>query len=258
MTRPLFAPVFVAATLFAGAALAAQPVVLRANPVDADGIVTLGDLFEGAGAASSAVVTAGPRTGGSVVLDAARVQSAARAAGLAWANPAGVRRIAVRGAATATAAGAPVLAAAASAEALTYARSLNAGEVLAAEDLVWVPVSRAPADTPRDADAAIGLTVRKPVRAGAAVSARDLAVARVIAKDDSVAVHYRQGGIVLALKGKALSAASVGETVRVLNPHSKSIIEAVAAAPGLAVVGPQAEALRAARSASPASPLALR
>ncbi|MDP8916884.1 MAG: flagella basal body P-ring formation protein FlgA, partial [Pseudomonadota bacterium] len=83
---------------------------------------------------------------------------------------------------------------------------------------------------------------------------RDLGVARVIAKDDAVSVHYRQGGITLALKGKALSAAAVGETVRVLNPQSKAVIEAVAAAPGLAVVGAQAEALKAARN----SPIALR
>jgi flagella basal body P-ring formation protein FlgA len=231
-------------------------VVLRANPVDTDGVVTLGDLFEGAGAASSAVVASGPKSGGSVVLDAAAIQAAARAAGLSWANPSGLRRIAVRGPAAA-AAPAAVGAPAAGAEVLTYARNVNAGEVLSAEDIVWATAGRTPMDAPRDADAAIGLTVRKPVRAGTAVSARDLTVPRVIAKDDSVSVHYRQGGITLALKGKALSAASVGEPVRVLNPGSKSIIEAVAAGPGLAVVGPQAEALKA-RTGASASPLALR
>jgi len=244
----------VLAALSASAALAGAPVTLRPEPIDADGSVTLGDLFEGAGASSSAYVGPGPKPGGSVVLDAARVQLAARAAGLSWANPAGVRRIAVRGAAAAAPAGPTAVAGAA--EALTFARNLNAGEVLEAEDLVWAPVVRAPADAPRDADAAIGLAVRKPVRAGAAISARDLVAARVIAKNDPVAVHYRQGGISLSLQGKALSSAAVGESLRVVNLQSKSVLEAVAAGPGVAVVGPQAEALKTVRS--PASPLVFR
>jgi flagella basal body P-ring formation protein FlgA len=136
------------------------------------------------------------------------------------------------------------------AEALTYVRSLPAGAVLSAEDLAWAPVVSTPADAPSDAEAAIGQSVRKPVRAGAAVAARDLGAARVIAKNDTVSVHYRAGGVMLALQGKALGAAGVGETVRVLNPASKTVVEAVAAAPGLAVVGPQAEALRAAHPSS--------
>lgn len=241
------------AALFAGSAFAAQPVVLKPEPVDGDGKVTLGDLFDGAGGASGAFVATGPKPGASVILEASRVQLLAKSAGLAWANPAGVRRIAVRGAAPAAAsvAGATV---AASAEALTYARTLNAGEVLSADDLTWAAV-RAPADAPLDADAAIGMAVRKPVRAGSAVSGRDLIVARVIAKGDTVAVHYRQGGISLSLQGKALGPAAVGETVRIQNPQSKSIVEAVAAAPGLAVVGPQAEAIKTVRAGSP---LALR
>lgn len=233
------------------AALAAQPVSLKAAPTDADGTITLGDLFDNAGEASSSVVAAGPKAGGSVVLDASRVQTAARSAGLVWANPSGLRRIAVRGgSAPVQASVAPATAAgqAVGAEVLTYARSLSAGELLAAEDLVWAAVVRAPADAPRDADAVIGLAARKPLRAGAAVSARDLGAARVIAKDDPVSVHYRSGGITLSLQGRALGAAAVGETVRVLNAQSKSIVEAVAAGPGLAVVGPQAEALKSVRS----------
>jgi flagella basal body P-ring formation protein FlgA len=236
-----------------GAPLAAHagPVTLKAAPVDTDGRVTLGDLFDGT--ASQAMVAPGPRDGGSVVLDASRVQAAARSQGLSWANPSGVRRITVRSgsaaavAPTATAGTTAAPAARAGAvEALTYVRSLPAGAVLSAEDLAWTPVTHAPSDAPSDAEAAIGLAVRKPVRAGSAVSARDLGAARVIAKNDTVSVHYRAGGVMLALQGKALGAAGVGETVRVLNPASKTVVEAVAAAPGLAVVGPQAEALRAA------------
>lgn len=92
------APLLAAAVMAAMAAVAlpavAGPVVLRANPVDDDGRVTLGDLFEGAGAASEVVVA--QRVGPSVVLEAGQLQAQARQAGLDWSNPSGLRRVAVR------------------------------------------------------------------------------------------------------------------------------------------------------------------
>lgn len=90
----------VAALAIAGAAVAG-PVTLKANPVDSDGRVTLGDLFDGAGAASNVVV--GTRAGPSVVFEAGQLQSLARQSGLDWANPTGLRRVVVRNAAAAPA-----------------------------------------------------------------------------------------------------------------------------------------------------------
>ena len=89
-----------AALLLAGPAMA-DPVSLKANPVDEDGAVTLGDIFDGAGAASGVVV--GRRTGPSVVFEAGQLQNLARRAGLNWSNPTGLRRVVVRHAAVAPA-----------------------------------------------------------------------------------------------------------------------------------------------------------
>lgn len=94
----------VVALLAAGHALAG-PVTLKANPVDSDGRVTLGDLFDGAGAASDVVV--GTRVGPSIVFEAGQLQSQARQSGLHWANPAGLRRVVVRSAAVAPSVTAP-------------------------------------------------------------------------------------------------------------------------------------------------------
>lgn len=87
-----------AVLLLAGPALA-DPVSLKANPVDADGQITLGDLFDGAGAASGVVV--GVRSGPSAVFEAGQLQAMARQSGLDWANPTGLRRVVVRHAAVA-------------------------------------------------------------------------------------------------------------------------------------------------------------
>jgi flagella basal body P-ring formation protein FlgA len=94
----------ISALMVAGAAVAG-PVTLKANPVDSDGRVTLGDLFDGAGAASDVVV--GSRAGPSIVFEAGQLQSLARQSGLDWANPAGLRRVVVRNAAAAPATALP-------------------------------------------------------------------------------------------------------------------------------------------------------
>lgn len=66
---------------------------LRANTTDADGRITLGDLFVNAGAAAN--VQVGTREGASAVLDAGIVQTMAARAGVYWDNPRGLRRIIV-------------------------------------------------------------------------------------------------------------------------------------------------------------------
>lgn len=90
--------ILVAALAFASPALAG-PVTLKVNPVDSDGRVTLGDLFDGAGGAANVVV--GQRAGPSIVFEAGQLQSLARQSGLDWANPTGLRRVVVRNAALA-------------------------------------------------------------------------------------------------------------------------------------------------------------
>src|SRR4051794_18321394 len=114
----------IAALSLAAPALAGAPVTLKAAPVDADGTVTLGDLFDSAGAAANIAVAAKP--GASVVLDAGLVQALARRAGLEWPNAEGYRRLIVRTAAPVDAG----VTAKGNVEVLAYARNLNAGEVL--------------------------------------------------------------------------------------------------------------------------------
>ena len=248
MKRALSSLAALAAALAASAALAGTPVQLRAHLVDGDGRVTLGDLFEGAGGASGVVVANGPAPGGNVILDAVRVQAIARANGLDWANANGFRRIVVKGDAGGAAAGAQ---AGQTVQALTWARNVGAGEIVQASDLIWADVQAhlAPQDAPADVDAVVGQAARRPLRAGAVVARRDLSSPQVIKRDELVTVSFNMDGVSLSLQGKAMSAAAVGEPVSILNPQSKKTIVAVATGPGQAVVGPEAEGLRAARFA---------
>ena len=231
----------VLALAFASAAQAGQAVTLKADTVDGDGVVTLGDLFDGAGSAADVRVAAKP--GLSIVLDAGAVQQVARRAGLDWANAQGIRRIVVRSGASGGSAAAP--AQRGNVEVLTYARSLSAGEIVQPEDLIWAKLAAAPADAPNDADDIIGLETRRPLRAGSAVSSRDVSAPQVIASGDLITLTYEAEGMLLTVKAKAKGRATVGEAFEAENLTSKRSVLAVATAPGQAAVGPSADLLMA-------------
>jgi flagella basal body P-ring formation protein FlgA len=236
------------ASLVAAPALAGQAVDLRPDTVSAGQAVTLGDLFDGSGRASGVVIA--QRTGDNLVLNARAVQIAAARAGLDWTNPEGLSTIVVRGGAPSlipTASSGPTAAAArGNVEVLTYARNLMTGEIVQPQDLVWSKVAFAPADAPSDAEYVIGLAAKRPLRAGAPVTVRDLGAAQVIKAGETITVTFAAEGIQLSLEGRAMSAAGVGELINVQNPASKKIIQAVVTAPGQAVVGPAADRLKAA------------
>ena len=250
MTRALAVLTALAALTLALPA-AGRPVTLKADTASEGQIVTLGDIFEDAGPA--AAIPVANRTGSSVVIDAALVQSAARRAGLDWTNAEGLRKIVVHGgpAGVGGPAGAPVTQARAAAvshanvEVLSWSRNLQTGEIVQPTDLTWVKVAAAPADSPTDTDALIGQSARRPLRAGAVVLARDVAAAQVIKAGDVVTVTYEADGISLTMQGKALAAAGVGDALSVQNPTSKKIVQALVPGPGQAVVGPAAEQMRA-------------
>ncbi|MGH6966580.1 MAG: SAF domain-containing protein, partial [Phenylobacterium sp.] len=156
--------ILAAALLVSGPALAGQPVTLKADTVDDDGMVTLGDLFDGAGAAGRVSVAARPGNG--VVLDALAVQAIARRSGLEWTNAEGIRRIVVRAGAATSSVSAPR----GNVDVLTYARNLMAGEIVQPADLVWGKAAASPADAPSDPDMVIGKAAKRALRAGATVS----------------------------------------------------------------------------------------
>jgi len=128
-----------------------------------------------------------------------------------------------------------------------------AGEVVQPADLAFakVPKFQVPADAPRDAEDVIGKVARRPLRDGSPVAAHDLGLALVIKRDDVVQVTYHDEGISLVLQGKAMADAASGEPIAIENTISKKVIQAVATGPDQAVVGPEAEAIRAAQAVTP-------
>lgn len=247
----LVAALAIPAMALGGPALAGQAVTLKADVASSDAQVTLGDLFNDAGPAARTPVA--NFSGASVVLDAGSIQLAARRAGLDWANAEGLHKIVVRGGAPQTVASAASPAAATATarnniEVLTYARSLNAGEIVQPTDLTWIKAAAAPSDAPNDAGLVIGQAAKRPLRAGSVVQARDYGSAQVIKAGDIVTVSFEADGVSLTLEGKSMASAGVGDVLPVQNMLSKKVIQTLVTGPGQAVVGPAADQIRAARS----------
>ncbi|MBU6373961.1 MAG: flagellar basal body P-ring formation protein FlgA [Alphaproteobacteria bacterium] len=103
----------VASAAFSWAALAAEcpEVTLRAAPVVSGPVVTLGDLFEGAGAAAAEPIAPAPAPGTTAPLSVRFVAAAVDAAGLRWTPPPALDRIQVGRAVSGRAASARAIAA---------------------------------------------------------------------------------------------------------------------------------------------------
>ena len=254
MMRSRFPGLVLALVLAATPAFAGERVALKSDLSVSGAEVRLGDLFDGAGAASGVLVARA--SGPTLVLDVGRVQAIAAAHGLEWLNPNGYRELVVTTTASAPAAvasaapAAPMPAAetlrtpAPTAErmvdALTWAHDMFAGDLVRPDDVVWAKVSArlVPHDAERDPDAVVGQAARRALREGAPAAVHDLAPPRVIRRDQDVEVVFLQDGVRLVLTGRALADAALGDSVPVLNIQSKKTIDAVASGPGQAVIGP--------------------
>lgn len=188
--------ILAAAVLLAAGSAVAGPVTLKANPVDVDGRVTFGDVFDGAGSAAGIVI--GARSGPSVVFEAGSLQALARQSGLDWANPTGLRRVVVRQAAV----------------------------------------------EPAAVDVAASAGATDPAPARAAAPRRAALADRIISRNDIVEVIYEAAGVRLAISGRAEGNAAEGQRLAIRNLQSGRVIDAVAVAPGQAIAGPSAQALR--------------
>jgi flagella basal body P-ring formation protein FlgA len=233
--------------LFIASPAMADDLVLKPSPTDADGRITIGDVFDNAGA--SANVLLGYRSGASAVLDAATVQMVVSRNGASWDNPRGVRRIIVANgsdgvAATDDAPAPRAQAGGRNRDVLTYTHSMNAGDVVQAEDLAFTSVADASGSLPSDARPLIGKVVRFPVREGAVVHSGDLTSPVVVKRSETVKVTWSNGGMALSMSGIAAKDGARGDLIQVQNPTSKKMIDAVIVGPGEALAGPAADQLR--------------
>jgi len=120
-----------------------------------------------------------------------------------------------------------------SAEVLVAATALPSGRVLAEADLLRERRDiTSGSDSVSDADAATGQALRSPLRAGQALSRRQLVEAIVVKRGEAVRIVARNGEIEVQAAGEALDAGARAATIRVRNVNTGRIISARVTGPG--------------------------
>jgi flagellar basal body P-ring formation protein FlgA len=113
-------------------------------------------------------------------------------------------------------------------EVAVLTRNVDRGDLLRSADLV---VERRPkAEIGGDAasrDKAIGMQLRRPIRAAQALKAADLVKPDLVQRDQNITLIYQSAGLYLTTRGKSLDNGTEGDTVNVLNPQTKRTITGI-------------------------------
>ena len=150
-------------------------------------------------------------------------------------------------------------------EAAVLTRDVERSEVLKSSDVI---AQRRPrAEVGSDAAArrlAVGMQMRKQLRAGQALRVSDLAKADLVQRDDNVILIYESTGLYLTIRGKAMEGGTEGDVVNVLNLQSKRTVSGVVIGRGQVAITvatprlpPATDASSAVGSAEPAAPVAV-
>jgi flagellar basal body P-ring formation protein FlgA len=216
---------------------------LKANPIPSGAQITLGDIFENAGAAAATPLARAPVAGQRVVFGAPSLQARANAAGLRWMNREGVRDVIVYGVGTPLRQPASARSETASATdtapttLAVLARAIPRGEAISAQDVVWMD---APANAPRDAlsdpEALIGKTARRALLPNQALRIADVMDTPAVRRGESVTLLFEAGGLRLSLRGRAMADAPIGATIKVVNIQSNKTLDAIVEGQGVARV----------------------
>lgn len=210
--------------------------------------ITLGDVAPVTGEHAGILLGPAPPAGQTLALDPAFLIATAKSAGVILAIPLDQPIMVTRAAGNAPAAPAAnparpanqiqqIGSAATTGQVLVFVRDVPRGHVIASSDVTWEAANPSrPIRGGADMDAAVGMEVKRAIKAGQPLLASDLKQAALIRKGEAVKIVYVSSGVRLSVDGIAQNEAAKGEPVRVLNSYSKRTIDAVAEASGEARV----------------------
>jgi flagella basal body P-ring formation protein FlgA len=118
-------------------------------------------------------------------------------------------------------------------EAAVLTRNVDRSELLKSADVVIE--RRTKAEVGSDAasrEQALGMQMRRPMRAGQPLRSADLVKPDLVQRDQSVTVIYDTPGLYLTTRGKALDNGTEGDVVNVLNLQSKRTVTGIVSGRG--------------------------
>ncbi|MGJ8531593.1 MAG: flagellar basal body P-ring formation chaperone FlgA [Alphaproteobacteria bacterium] len=113
-------------------------------------------------------------------------------------------------------------------EVTVLTRPIARGEVIRRGDLetLRVPQSRAQRMEPAFPVNLVGFEARRAMRPGVPISANDVQPPTLVARNDRVVIELRTGRLSISADGRAMEAGAEGDTISVINSHSKRVIDA--------------------------------
>lgn len=108
------------------------------------------------------------------------------------------------------------------------ARNVERGEVIQKDDVKWmrVRVEKLPPDAVTQVDELVGMAPRRSMRADSFVRASEVQRPVLVERGGLVTMQLIYKQMALTAQGKALENGSMGDTVRIRNTRSKTVVEA--------------------------------
>ena len=112
--------------------------------------------------------------------------------------------------------------------AITDASSLVAAEVIRAGDRVSAANAMTDAGTAADADESLlGREVRRTIYAGQSITTDNTRPPMLVKRNQIVTLKYISGALEITTTGRALGEAGLSESVSVLNPDSRQLVQGI-------------------------------
>ncbi|PWE81738.1 flagellar basal body P-ring biosynthesis protein FlgA [Bradyrhizobium sp. SUTN9-2] len=122
-------------------------------------------------------------------------------------------------------------------EVAVLTRDIDRADLLKSSDLSLERRPKAEvASEPASRDRSIGMQLRRAMRAGTPIRAADLVKPDFVVRDQAVTIIYQVPGLYLTTRGKANESGAEGDTVSVLNLHSKRTLTGIVTGRGQVTV----------------------
>lgn len=110
------------------------------------------------------------------------------------------------------------------------------GALIGEADIVWksMPEARLPRSTITEADQIIGMAAKHSLQAGKPLSSGDVRRPLLVNRGETVTMVLRTQSMQLTAKGRALQHGSRGDTIRISNLQTNTVVDAIVTGPGQA------------------------
>lgn len=114
------------------------------------------------------------------------------------------------------------------------ANRIMRGEVIGEADIVWqsLPDARVARAALTDMDQIVGMAAKRSLKAGTPVTASDVRRPLLINRGETVTMMLNTPTMQLTTKGRALQHGSEGDTIRISNLQTNTVIDAIVTGPG--------------------------